>query len=306
MYIRQKTMLLLIFLMNYAIGVNSATNSTDSPTPVVLWHGMGDSCCFSFSLGQIKIILEEQIPNVYVKSIRIGNNEMEDVENSYLKNVNEQVEQVCNDLSNDPKLSNGFNAIGFSQGGQFLRAVAQRCPNPPMRKLISLGGQHQGVYGLPNCAVLEHKLCDYMRRLLNHAAYTKFVQNRLVQASYWHDPLKEDLYKKNSVFLADINNELVVNETYKENLMKLDRLVLVKFDRDTMVQPRESEWFGFYKNGQAVELESLEESALYKEDRLGLRQMNEAGKIVFLSLDTNHLQFTDDWFVDQIIKKHLT
>lgn len=55
----------------------------------------------------------------------------------------------------------------------FRRAVAQRCPNPPMKNLISLGGQHQGVYGLPNCLVLKHQLCDYVRRLLNHAAYTK-------------------------------------------------------------------------------------------------------------------------------------
>lgn len=39
-----------------------------------------------------------------------------------------------------------YNAIGFSQGSQFLRAVAQRCPQG-MRKLISFGGQHQGVYG---------------------------------------------------------------------------------------------------------------------------------------------------------------
>lgn len=53
------------------------------------------------------------------------------------------------------------------------RAVAQRCPDPPMINLISLGGQHQGVYGVPNCAVVEHKLCDYIRRLLNHAAYTE-------------------------------------------------------------------------------------------------------------------------------------
>ena len=30
----------------------------------------------------------------------------------------------------------------------FRRAVAQRCPEPPMRNLISVGGQHQGVFGI--------------------------------------------------------------------------------------------------------------------------------------------------------------
>lgn len=35
------------------------------------------------------------------------------------------------------------------------------------------------------------------------------VASSLVQAQYWHDPLNEDLYKTHSLFLADINQELV-------------------------------------------------------------------------------------------------
>ncbi|XP_001603353.1 palmitoyl-protein thioesterase 1 [Nasonia vitripennis] len=282
-----------------------AENTTTSPVPVVLWHGMGDSCCFSYSLGQIKTILEDNIPGVYVKSIRIGNNVIEDVENSYFKNVNEQVQQVCDELAQDEKLTGGFNAIGFSQGGQFLRAVAQRCGPPQMMNLISLGGQHQGVYGLPNCASLQHYLCNHLRQVLHYAAYSKYIQEKLVQAEYWHDPLKEEEYKKNSVFLADINNELRINETYKENLQKLKNLVLVKFEKDTMVEPRISEWFGFYKSGQDVEIETLHESALFIEDRLGLKQMDAEGKLHFLSVDGNHLQFTDSWFVGNVIEKYL-
>lgn len=40
---------------------------------------------------------------------------------------------------------------------------------------------------------------------------------------------------------------------------------MVKFDQDSMVEPRISEWFGFYKPGQDVETETLQESKLYKE-----------------------------------------
>ncbi|XP_011315005.1 palmitoyl-protein thioesterase 1 [Fopius arisanus] len=275
------------------------------PVPVVLWHGMGDSCCFSFSLGQIKTIIEEEIPGVYVKSVRIGDDVVEDVKNSYFRNVNDQVREVCEDLANDEMLQDGYNAIGFSQGAQFLRAVAQRCPAPQMKTLISLGGQHQGVYGLPNCGSMEHRLCDYLRRALNYGAYLRFIQNRFVQAEYWHDPLKEEEYKKKSVFLADINNELTINEMYRNNLKALKKLVLVKFSNDTMVQPRESEWFGFYKPGQAIELQTLQESALYTEDRLGLQDMDNNGQIDFLSIETNHLQFTDHWLKEEIIKKYL-
>jgi len=41
--------------------------------------------------------------------------------------------------------------------------------------------------------------------------------------------------------------------------------VFVKFENDTMVEPVESEWFGFYKPGQAEEVQKLQESKLYQE-----------------------------------------
>ncbi|XP_034939099.1 palmitoyl-protein thioesterase 1 [Chelonus insularis] len=306
MYILHKEIVFLFFVINFCQYLCVASkNYSSTPTPIVLWHGMGDSCCFSFSLGQIKNILEQEIPGVYVKSIRIGDNEIEDVENSYFKNANEQIKEVCQDLKSDEKLSDGYNAIGFSQGSQFLRAVAQRCPDPRMKNLISLGGQHQGVYGLPNCGSLTYRFCDYLRRILNYGAYLNYIQNKFVQAEYWHDPLQEDKYKKKSVFLAEINNELVINEEYKKNLQQLESFVLVMFTQDTMVQPKESEWFGFYKPGQSTELQTLQESDLYIQDRLGLKKMDNDGKLHFLSIDGNHLQFNDTWLKEEIITKYL-
>lgn len=34
--------------------------------------------------------------------------------------VNEQVTAACSQLSQDPRLKGGYNAMGFSQGAQFL------------------------------------------------------------------------------------------------------------------------------------------------------------------------------------------
>lgn len=45
---------------------------------------------------------------------------LQDVENSYFGDINEQIKHVCEQLSQDTKLQNGYNAIGFSQGAQFL------------------------------------------------------------------------------------------------------------------------------------------------------------------------------------------
>ena len=182
-----------------------------------------------------------------------------------------------------------YNALGFSQGSQFLRAVAQRCPQG-MQNLISFGGQHQGVYGIPSCFGENHKICDYVRRLLNFGAYTHWIQNFLVQAQYWHDPLNEEEYRKKSKFIAEINNErLPRNQTYAENLKKLKNFVMVKFTEDSMVDPNDSEWFEFYEPGQAVKIVPLKESPLYKEDWLGLKEMDSENKLhlfasVFLKL----------------------
>ncbi|KAK6474376.1 palmitoyl-protein thioesterase 1 [Huso huso] len=273
--------------------VFGSVRGANGTVPLVLWHGMGDSCCNPLSMGAVKKMVEIKIPGIYVLSLEIGKTVVEDTENGFFMNVNDQVSLVCDTLARDPQLKEGYNAMGFSQGGQFLRAVAQRCPSPPMRNLISIGGQHQGVYGLPHCPGQSSHICDWIRKMLNSGAYTGMVQNHLVQAQYWHDPLNEELYRNHSLFLADINQERVLNESYKKNLQALRSFVMVKFLRDSMVEPIDSEWFGFYKQGQAKETETLQESALYKEDRLGLQALDKAGKLVFLSSDGDHLQFTD-------------
>lgn len=277
---------------------------TADPTPVVLWHGMGDSCCNPESMGSIKKLIEDNIAGVYVLSLEIGKDVVDDEENGFFMNVNKQVTMVCAQLAADPKLANGYHAVGFSQGGQFLRAVAQRCPSPAMKNLISVGGQHQGVYGFPRCPA-SSSICDDVRRLLNMGAYVSFVQNTLVQAEYWHDPLQEAEYAAKSVFLADINNVNTINATYKTNLLKLQNLLLILFTQDSMVVPRESEWFGFYAPGQTATLQTMNETTLYTEDRIGLKTLNDSGRLHFLAVDGDHLQINEQQFVTEVIDKFL-
>lgn len=90
-----------------------------------------------------------------------------------------------------------------------------------------------------------------------------WVQKFLVQATFWHDPLNEELYKQKSQFLSDINNERKINQTYIKNLQKLEHFVMVKFLNDSMVQPIESEWFGFYAPGQSQKIRPLQQSEIY-------------------------------------------
>nr|XP_054772939.1 palmitoyl-protein thioesterase 1-like [Lytechinus pictus] len=281
--------------------VGSVSCHSNSSLPLVIWHGMGDSCCNPLSMGSIKSLVEKNIPGIYVNSLEIGSNIIDDMANGFFMDGFTQIKFACDIIAKDPKLKNGYNAIGFSQGGQFLRAVAQICPNPPMNNLISAGGQHQGVYGFPRCPGDNSTLCNLARELLNMGAYDKFVQENLVQAQYWHDPLNEAEYRQYSRFIAIINQENSVNETYKKNLVKLNKFVMVMFGKDTMVEPKESEWFGFYVPGNTSDVYTLRESKLYIQDKLGLKQMDADKKLVFLTAPGDHLQFTDEWFEANLI-----
>eukprot|EP00092_Neocalanus_flemingeri_P013845 GFUD01014936.1.p1 GENE.GFUD01014936.1~~GFUD01014936.1.p1 ORF type:complete len:308 (-),score=78.98 GFUD01014936.1:58-981(-) len=276
-----------------------------SVTPIVLWHGMGDCCCNPFSMGSITKYLEKKIPGVYVHSLMIGDNVVQDTENGFFLNINTQIELACQKIQADPNLQDGYHAVGFSQGGLFFRGLAQRCPQPRIKNLVSIGGPQQGVYGLPKCLGENHLICDYARRLLNYGAYIGWIQRLLVQAQYWHDPLAEQEYADNSLFLADINNQgSVKNLTYKENLEKLDNLVLVKFSKDTVVDPKGSEWFGWFSSSSPSSMVPLQQTPLYQEDWLGLKVLDKLEKLHLMSVDGDHLQL-DQESLDHIIETYL-
>ena len=296
--------------------------------PIVMWHGMGDTS--KGSVVHLEKLIQHQLNNsVYIHSIQIGSNQEEDFFDTYFKDCNEQIDIACAQLLNDAQLStDGLTILGFSQGGQFARALIQRCPLQGPILLITFGGQHQGkrviqknfliflmrflcflmflgIYGLPRCPGTSVSLCNYIRKMINLGAYLDMVQKHLVQAQYWHDPLNKE-YRAKSRFLADINNERQPrNQTYKKRLSSVEKFVMVQFDDDTIVSPKESSLFSFYKDGQAKQVLPLEQSALYKEDWLGLKKLDTNGQLIRLHTPGDHLDFTDEWFIENILDPYL-
>jgi len=268
---------------------------------------MGDTCCYSFSMGAVKKEIERLLPGIYVYSVMIGNNMLEDEIEGFISNANDQVDFLCSQVKADPNLKNGFNAVGFSQGSQFLRAYVERCNNPPVYNLVSMGGQHQGVADIPNCVTLNETICSIVEELLAFGAYTDFVQDHVIQAQYFKDPMDMDAYMQHNIFIADINNERdAKNQTYKKNLVSLNNLALFKFDLDTVVVPRDSSWFAFYAPGSTSDLIQMKNQPIYKEDWIGLKTLNEAGKLHLLDIpDSNHMQFTLEWFDKNVLSVFL-
>lgn len=107
---------------------------------------------------------------------------------------------MCDQLKEVEGLENGFDGIGFSQGGLFLRAYAERCNDPPLKTLVTFGSPHNGmlcpvhksqlltgisgIEDLPACG--EHDwFCKKRNQLIKSQAYTRYAQTHSVTAQYF-------------------------------------------------------------------------------------------------------------------------
>jgi len=277
--------------------------------PVVIWHGMGDTCCNEASIGGFMENLKELLPDTFIYSLNVSDSESELVErkNSYFGNVNEHVDFVCNKLRESdiyPHLKNGFNALGFSQGGQFLRAYVERCNDPPVYNLITYGAQHNGVSTVPGCVNDDSDFCERMKLLLSANVYSSFIQTHVVQAQYFKSIDYYDEYLEKSNFLADINNEREEkNPKYKENMLSLNKFVMIRFEEDDMVIPSSSPWFGWVDDFE--ENIPLNKTDGYNEDWLGLKTMEKENKLDFLVTPGGHMQIDYDYFVENVFHPYL-
>ena len=288
-----RTLLTTLFLF-------CSSSSVFSSVPVVTWHGVGGSA--SECNGLIDTI-KLSLPDVHVLNVAVGPDPEMDHANSVLMRCVDQIDLVCQQLLNDPLMADGYNAVGISQGGLLIRGLVQRCP-VPVKNLITFGAPHQGVYGVPDCesATGSFVLCELVRELLSAGAYEPWIQDLVAPAQYWHDPLNQTNFVTGSHYLAVVNNEKEdKNSDYKDRMLQLENFVMVKWEGDTTVIPKETSHFEFYVPGQESEVLPLSESSLYQEDWIGLKTLDEEGKLHFYTVPGHHVQFDYDWVAENIV-----
>lgn len=271
------------------------------PVPVVIWHGLGDSA-FSPWLAKLKEHLEEMYPGIYVHLVAIKPSLFADQRATVFGNVNDQIDQVHHTLRSIPELRHGFDAVGFSQGGQFLRGYVERYNTPRVRNLITFGSQHMGITDLPACSPYD-PICHTLHSVLTGRAYSDYAQSSIVTAQYFRDTRSKHqftLYQERNKFLRDINNEgQEKNTTYKANLQRLDKFVMVKFSEEATVVPATSAWFAAYEDpntreGCANATIPLRRSPLYQEDWIGLRALDRKGALAFLECPGGHMHLSPE------------
>mmetsp|Transcript_27352 Transcript_27352/g.33400 ORF Transcript_27352/g.33400 Transcript_27352/m.33400 type:complete len:278 (-) Transcript_27352:178-1011(-) len=251
---------------------------------------------------------------VYSVCVGDGDSQPEDTINGFLMNLNKEVEFFAKKVAADPGLSKGFNAMGLSQGNLVIRGYIEKFNEPPVKNFISMHGPLAGVASIPHCnpsSGLVRKLCQQVTELVAAAAYTTYVQDLVAQANYLRIPLEIKEYLK-TPFLPDLNNEVensINSNKYKSNFESLESLVLIKAKSDTMIYPKESEWFGFFEDGGYEKLLTFRETKWYKKNLFGLKTLDEKNKVHFETTEGDHLRFTlDDLYgvLDKYWKKQPT
>ncbi len=161
--------------------------------------------------------------------------------------------------------------------------------------------------------------------------YSPYAQRNIIPAQYMRDEARIDQYLRTNHFLSDINNERIGdnqvgplpedhrpslsageddepaprNATYKENLAGLSKLVLLRFTRDTTVVSPQTAHFTLpspnatncpplAEPGCYLDPVEWDDLPLYKEDYIGLKELNERGGVVKGECEGEHMQISDD------------
>ncbi|KAF3214735.1 hypothetical protein TWF106_008904 [Orbilia oligospora] len=278
-----------------------------SPLPLVIWHGLGDTFD-NPGLQSVADLYTSIYPGAATHIIHLADDAGGDRKASYFGSLHDQMGQVCDQLASNPNLTTplapyGFHALGFSQGGLFMRGYVEACNLPKVHTLVTFGSPHNGISEFVKCKPTDW-LCRTAFGWLNANKWSDWVQSHVVPAQYYRHPSPDEMdrYLEASGFLADINNERdTKNEKYKSNLGGLEGgLVLYKFDEDQVIIPKESVWFAeVVEDG---EITWLTDRTLYKEDWIGLKQLDAAGKLKFLKTGGQHMHITDELLKDVYTK----
>jgi len=295
MLLMRENLLKLSFKINWIFLFFLSIKSVSTVFPVVVFHGIAQNCEV-YQLRNLVQKLKLYLGTDQVKCISVGNG----FYTSFISSFNYQADEACRLVREDPMFQTDFSIVGISQGGLLGRSIIQKCSTKgTVRRYISIASPQMGVAIVPklNCGFI----CNIYNKIVGNLIYTEIIQSNVGPSGYYKD--KENFYNyiNYSSFLADLNNERKdKNPKYKEKILELEKMMLVMSLKDTVVFPKSSAWFEFYDR-RGMEIIPLRESEFYKKDFIGIRELDELGKVTFVRLTGRHTIFTDKDIINHFI-----
>jgi len=259
---------------------------TKSTLPIAVFHGLGDSCSFPGTADFVDYLKEKL--HTEVICIEQGNGFL----TSWFTKFQKQSEMACESVRNNPIFNGEFSVLGISQGALIARYIIQKCEmKGKVKNFVSISGPHMGTAGVPRLKC--GWFCNMINKTFGKFVYFGVVQDHLAPAGYFKDRYNLDGYKEMSTFLSDLNNEKdIKNNKYKERFSQLEKTVFVMNEHDTALSPPSTAWFEFY-DGSTNTVVPLRESAFYKDDFIGLKELDEKRRVNFVILSGDHIHFSD-------------
>ena len=261
-----KSIMCFFFLFDHG-----SVGAAPDRTPTVLVHGIASS---KREMVELENYLNAR--GVSTLNEEIGNGEL----TSIFMPLDEQCAMLAENIRRGSADGKRVNIVAISQGGLLARCYVEKYSHlseySAVDLLLTMGTPHMGVFFADNPdPFYKNVICDY-----------------------WKDPFRYQDYLRTNEFLAELNNEREHNESelYRSNMLGLRELGIVWSCVDEVVQPLETARFEYYNTTAAVErgelvVVPLGLSETYVKDLIGLRGLDEAGRLVLMETDCTHDAF---------------
>lgn len=257
-----------------------------STLPILFVHGIGDTCTSNRMLPIIDFLRKELTPEVHC--LEIGNGWL----TSWFEPTRDQAVELCEKVKGAQIFQSEFNIFALSQGGLIARSVFQDCQfKGKVRKMVFWNSPLRGIGAVPtmNCGFF----CDIVNFIADKFMFFTFSVKNTSYSNYYRGRYTPEQFKEYNDWLQDLNNERKYNQKYYDKYTGLDKIIFIKSLQDIVVIPQESSFFQFYDD-KGEQIVSMEQDQFYQKDLLGIKKLQEEGKIKFLTWDLEHVTFVPE------------